>query len=84
MLLCIIPIDCSYAHYSQCRTTMARIKQVLNERRVACLGAAQLLLERGELTPNSDDGDQPTTGRREQSTDATPVIDGSPAAKGPP
>jgi hypothetical protein len=53
---------------------MARIKQVLNERRIAYLGAAQLLLERGELTPNSDDGGQ--------ATDATSVTDGSPTAKG--
>jgi len=42
----------------KCRTSMARIKQVLNERRIACLGAAQLLLERGELTPNSDGASQ--------------------------
>lgn len=27
----------------QCRTTMSRIKQVLNERRVAYLGAAKIL-----------------------------------------
>jgi hypothetical protein len=64
------------SYYTQCRTTMARIKQVLNERRIAYLGAAKLL-EQGGPTPKPDAAGAPliTRGSRESegSTDAQSV-----------
>lgn len=49
---------------TQCRTTMTRIKQVLNERRLAYLGASKLLAKT-ETVADSDVAQTPVA-------DATP------------
>ena len=87
VLLCTMPsVHFAYMRITrQCRTTMARIKQVLNERRIACLGAAKLMLERGELAPNSDDTGTPPTagssGESEDLSDAPYVVSEDPISK---